>query len=39
MVVPFIALLAIFVVLILFFTLAGKRKNKGKDLGDRNAGA
>jgi hypothetical protein len=38
MVVPFIALIVILVGLVLFFTLAGKKKNDGRDLGDRRAG-
>jgi hypothetical protein len=34
MVVPFIAMIAILVVVVLFFVLAGKRKNEGTDLGE-----
>jgi hypothetical protein len=34
MVVPFIALIAILVVVVLFFVLAGKRKSEGSDLGE-----
>jgi hypothetical protein len=35
MVVPFIALIAVVGFLIYFFVFAGKKKSKGKDLGER----
>jgi hypothetical protein len=38
MVIPFVALVVILIVLVMFFVKAGKRKSEGKDLGDRNAG-
>ena len=37
MVVPFIALVAVIIAVILFFVLAGKKKSQGQDLGDPNA--
>jgi len=37
MVVPFIALIVILIVLVLFFVLAGKKKSQGEDLGDPRA--
>jgi hypothetical protein len=37
MVVPFIALIAIIALVIFFLVGAGKRKSKGKDIGERNS--
>jgi hypothetical protein len=38
MVIPFIALLAIIVLVIVFLTKAGKRRNEGKDMGEPGKG-
>ena len=38
MVVPFIALIAIVVLVIVFLTKAGKRKSEGKDMGEPGRG-
>jgi hypothetical protein len=37
MVIPFIALLAVIIGIVLFASLAGKKKAEGEDLGDPNA--
>jgi hypothetical protein len=34
MILPFIALVAVLIFLILFFVFAGKKKSQGEDLGD-----
>jgi hypothetical protein len=34
MIIPLIALVAVFIFLILFFVFAGKKKSQGEDLGD-----
>jgi hypothetical protein len=34
MIVPFVALIAIVIAVILFFVLAGKKKSEGQDLGE-----
>lgn len=36
MVVPFVAMVVVIIAVILFFVFAGKKKSKGKDLGERS---